>query len=185
MDDLISRSELIAQLEGFKLSQGDVILRFVVDRVIERVEEMPASESRTLATENRILIYFDELVAALAREYSQTMDTHIYSPREILSSIQGVNPANAVDLSEYEAIVYKLECLLCHATGGRFSKASYSFKDMECMVTDYIEECCQAAIDEQVVPCKKCNYYAFGRCKFWNAEIHPDNFCSFSERRSP
>lgn len=39
MDDLISRSELISQLEGFKLSLGDVILGCVVDRVIERVKE--------------------------------------------------------------------------------------------------------------------------------------------------
>lgn len=42
-DDLISRSELIAKLECFKLSLGDVILGFVVDRVIERVQEMPAA----------------------------------------------------------------------------------------------------------------------------------------------
>ena len=42
MNDLISRSELIAQLESFKLSLGDVILGFVVDRVIERVREMPS-----------------------------------------------------------------------------------------------------------------------------------------------
>ena len=44
MNDLISRSELIAQLEGFKLSLGDVILRFVVDRVIDRVKALPAAE---------------------------------------------------------------------------------------------------------------------------------------------
>lgn len=42
MGDLINRSELIAQLEGFKLSLGDVILGFVVDRVIERVKALPA-----------------------------------------------------------------------------------------------------------------------------------------------
>lgn len=44
MGDLISRSELIAQLEGFKYSLGDIILGFVVDRVIERVKELPAAE---------------------------------------------------------------------------------------------------------------------------------------------
>ena len=44
MDDLISRSELIAQLEGFKLSLGDVILGLVVQRVISFVLEMPAAE---------------------------------------------------------------------------------------------------------------------------------------------
>jgi hypothetical protein len=44
MDDLISRSELIAQLQAFKMSMGDIVLRFVVDRVIERVKEQPAAE---------------------------------------------------------------------------------------------------------------------------------------------
>lgn len=41
--DLISRSELIAQLENFKISIGDVILRFVVDRIIEIVKNLPAA----------------------------------------------------------------------------------------------------------------------------------------------
>lgn len=47
----------------------------------------------------------------------------------------------------YKAI-YKLECLLCHATGGRYSKAGYALADMERMVTDYIEECCNEAVEE-------------------------------------
>lgn len=50
MNDLISRSELIAQLEGFKLSLGDVILGFVVDRVIEHVQEMPGVAAEPVAT---------------------------------------------------------------------------------------------------------------------------------------
>ena len=43
-DDLISRSEVIAQLEGFKISIGDVIMGFVVDRIIERVKAIPAAK---------------------------------------------------------------------------------------------------------------------------------------------
>lgn len=43
-NDLISRAEVIAQLECFKASMADIILRFVVDRVIERVREIPAAE---------------------------------------------------------------------------------------------------------------------------------------------
>lgn len=46
MEDLISRSEVIAELEGLKLSVGDVILGFVVDRMIERVKAMPSVERR-------------------------------------------------------------------------------------------------------------------------------------------
>ena len=42
MNDLISRSELIADLEHLKVSMGDVVLGLVVDRVIERVRETPS-----------------------------------------------------------------------------------------------------------------------------------------------
>ncbi len=58
---------------------------------------------------------------------------------------------DAVEVSDYDSIVYKLECLLCHATGNKFSKASYSLADMERMVTDHIEECCEEAVAEEVV----------------------------------
>ena len=45
MNDLISRSKLIEDLEAFKVSLGDFVLRWVVDRVIERVEQMPAARN--------------------------------------------------------------------------------------------------------------------------------------------
>ncbi|MBQ9167768.1 MAG: hypothetical protein IJX67_05095 [Oscillospiraceae bacterium] len=41
-NDLISRSALIAELEGLKLSLGDIFFRMVVDRAIERVREQPS-----------------------------------------------------------------------------------------------------------------------------------------------
>lgn len=40
-DDTISRSALVAELECFKMSLGDLVLRFIVDRVIERVKAQP------------------------------------------------------------------------------------------------------------------------------------------------
>ena len=43
-----------------------------------------------------------------------------------------------VSRKKYDEGVYKLECLLCHATGGRYSKSTYSLEDMCKMVTDYI-----------------------------------------------
>lgn len=46
-----------------------------------------------------------------------------------------------VSRKKYNDVVYKLECLLCHATGGKYSKAGYPLKDMELMVNDYIERC--------------------------------------------
>lgn len=48
--------------------------------------------------EQRILIYFDELVMSLTKAYGNTMDTHIYSPRDILSCMQGIRPVDAVEV---------------------------------------------------------------------------------------
>ena len=44
MDDLISRSALIAELERFKISIGDIFLRFFVDRIIGIIKALPAVE---------------------------------------------------------------------------------------------------------------------------------------------
>lgn len=57
MDDLISRSALIAELEAFKMSMGDIVLRFVVDRVIDLVKNQPAATIQlhhVLIDENRV-----------------------------------------------------------------------------------------------------------------------------------
>lgn len=37
-NDTISRSALVAELEAFKMSMGDPVIRFIVDRVIELVK---------------------------------------------------------------------------------------------------------------------------------------------------
>lgn len=46
-----------------------------------------------------------------------------------------------VSRKKYDELVYKLECLLCHATGGRYSKAGYSLADMCRMVDEHIDRC--------------------------------------------
>lgn len=51
-----------------------------------------------------------------------------------------------VSRKKYDEVVYKLECLLCHATGGRYSKAGYHLEDMYVMVDDFINE----LVDEEV-----------------------------------
>lgn len=48
--------------------------------------------------------------------------------------------ADVVPKSEVDELIYKLECLLCHATGGRLSKHTYDLRTMETVVTDYINE---------------------------------------------
>ena len=42
--------------------------------------------------------------------------------------------------AEVENLIYKLECLLCHATGSKLSKHTYDLKTMETAVTDYVNE---------------------------------------------
>jgi hypothetical protein len=46
---------------------------------------------------------------------------------------------------KYDEVVYKLETLLCHATGGKLSKHTYTLQTMESVVTDYVQECCDEA----------------------------------------
>ncbi len=65
--------------------------------------------------------------------------------------IDAAPAVDVVEVAEYYTILEKLENLLCHATGGKYSKAGYSWEDMERMVTDYIEECCEEAVAEEVV----------------------------------
>lgn len=48
--------------------------------------------------------------------------------------------ADVVPKSEVDKIICKLECLLCHATGGRLSKHTYDLGTMETVVTDCINE---------------------------------------------
>lgn len=50
---------------------------------------------------------------------------------------------------KYNELVYKLECLLCHATGGRYSKAGYSLEDMCRMVDEYIDRCIEESEDTE------------------------------------
>ena len=46
MNDLISRAAVIAELEAFKMSLGDIVLRFVVDRVIDLVREVGSEKEK-------------------------------------------------------------------------------------------------------------------------------------------
>lgn len=48
----------------------------------------------------------------------------------------------------YGETAYKLECLLCYATGNKLSKHTYPLKTMEIAVSDYIQECCDKTASE-------------------------------------
>ena len=48
----------------------------------------------------------------------------------------------------YEELIYKTECLLCHATGNKFSKYTYTTQEMISFVDDYIQDCCDEVVEE-------------------------------------
>lgn len=54
-----------------------------------------------------------------------------------------------------EELQYKLECLLCHSTGSKLSKSTYSLRTMEMYVNDYIQECCEEAQAEAITEFEK------------------------------
>lgn len=56
--DTISRSALVAELEAFKMSLGDIVLRFIVDRVIEIVKAHKAVEEAPPESESEQLEIF-------------------------------------------------------------------------------------------------------------------------------
>ena len=47
--------------------------------------------------------------------------------------------------ANYEELAYKLECLLCTATGGKLSKHTYPLEVMESYVNDTIQDYCEEA----------------------------------------
>lgn len=57
-----------------------------------------------------------------------------------MKTIKNFPAADVAPRAEVEELTYKLECLLCHATGSRLSKSTYSLNTMETAVTDYIQE---------------------------------------------
>lgn len=51
-------------------------------------------------------------------------------------------------MDDYEEAIYKFECLLCHATGNRLSKHTYSLSVMARAVCDHIEDVCNEAVQD-------------------------------------
>ena len=58
-------------------------------------------------------------------------------------------------LNEYEEVVYKLECLLCHATGNRLSKHTYNLSVMERAVCDHITDVCNEVVQDALKDMRK------------------------------
>lgn len=90
-------------------------------------------------------------------------------------AIRDVQTADVVPRAEVDELVHKLECLLCHATGGKLSYHTYPLGTMERAVSDYIQECYDEAkaevareIFEEIE-----KYYCVN--KFGEAYVHFDS----------
>ena len=90
-------------------------------------------------------------IALYMAENAYLNDTALDVLKMVAGWLNDAPTVDAVEVAEYNAVIEKLENLLCHATGGKYSKAGYAWEDMERMVTDYIEECCEEAVAEEVV----------------------------------
>lgn len=82
---------------------------------------------------------------------------------DIKHDIEQMPTADVVPREEVDKLIYKLECLLCHATFGRLSKHTYDLRTMETVVTDCMNETyneavaygyknCAAEIFEEIEP---------------------------------
>ena len=92
--------------------------------------------------------------------------------------VEQMPTVDAVDAREYYSIVSKLEGLLCHATGNQYSKAGYSLESMMRMVTDYIEECCEEAVNDAAVHGQWIEYNTFMTCSECDTDwFYEDNDC--------
>lgn len=101
-----------------------------------------------------------------------------------------LSSTDSVSEGRYNEVVQKLESLLCHATGGIYSKSTYSEEKMLQLVTSYIERRCDEAVEEQIVYCKNCQFsklYDNGcrHCRSQQGlyrEVKDEEFCSYGER---
>lgn len=79
-----------------------------------------------------------EKVCSALIKYGLPWNDEKYSAEKLC--FEFLNKADVVPMSEYEKLIGKLECLLCHATGGRLSKHTYDLRTMEAVVTDCANE---------------------------------------------
>lgn len=84
---------------------------------------------------------------AREKAFAQNVDGKVLC-LDFENAVRNYELVDVTPKSEVEELTYKLECLLCHATGGKLSKSTYPLKTMEVAVTDYIQECYDEAHDE-------------------------------------
>ena len=74
--------------------------------------------------------------------------------KSVLNLINSKNAENERLEKDCEELIYKIEYILCHATGNKFSKYTYAIQDMLSFVDDYIQDCCDEAVEDAKVNIK-------------------------------
>ena len=70
-----------------------------------------------------------------------------FEVRDIVAQMQETINRQQADIEE---LTHKLECLLCHATGSKLSKSTYSLRTMELAVNDEVQKCCEESQSEAI-----------------------------------
>ena len=66
--------------------------------------------------------------------------TMVRAYQDVVYRVKNAPTADVVPRAEVDELICKLECFLCHATGGRLSKHTYDLGTMETVATDCINE---------------------------------------------
>lgn len=81
--------------------------------------------------------------------------TYLLAKDHAIDFINVMPPADVVPRADVDELIGKLECFLCHATGGRLSKHTYDIGTMESVATDCINETYNDGYGEGYKDCAK------------------------------
>ena len=170
-DELYKETEKkIAAAHSYRMAVvDDEFLDLINDAFTEDV--VPKSEDTVEVVRCKDCVYFKQSVSPLCPNATAFICDFPYGLQKNVSEKDFCCHGEKLDSDatpdpaasrEVEQLIYKLECLLCHATGNRLSKHTYDLRTMESAVTDYVERCCDEARAEAKSEVDKwyCEYHA-------------------------
>ena len=101
------------------------------------------------ALKSRMLNYYDCVNENSGKSNYRGETLMNYEVADMIEDcIENAPTADVAPRAEVEELIYKLEYLLCHSTGGRLSKHTYDLRTMETVVTDYINESYSEGVED-------------------------------------
>ena len=92
----------------------------------------------------------DKQISAYCDDVKETALKQFYKIQNQRKEISILHKKCVRQQAEIEELTHKLECLLCHATGSKLSKSTYSLRTMEIAVNDEVQQCCEEAQAEAI-----------------------------------